>query len=269
MEDVRIAVVTCNCPAGDIEGNLRITEGLAAEAADRGADIICFPELNIAGYCLQKDVYDAAAGQYERVRHQLGEMAGRLNITILAGTVEKNSKTGLFLAVELVARPGQTVAAYDKVHIAPPEKHLFQGGDTVPVFAISKATFGIQLCFDAHFPELSSRMAVDGADMLFFPHASPRGTPSEKKISWLRHLTARAYDNSVFVVACNQSGANGQGLEFPGLAFVLGPSGDVLETLETGPGMLVVNLSAAMLSDVRNHRMRYFLPHRRPDLYGA
>ncbi|MDY6824036.1 MAG: nitrilase-related carbon-nitrogen hydrolase [Thermodesulfobacteriota bacterium] len=267
MEDVRIAVVTCNCPAGDVEGNLQVTEAWAAEAAGRKADIACFPELNISGYCLDRHVYEKAAVQYDHVVKHLRAMADQLGITIIAGTVQKGLQAGGFSAVQLVARPGVPVAAYHKLHIAPPEKDLLCGGDDVPIFDIPKAAFGIQLCYDAHFPELSSRMAVNGADILFFPHASPRGTPAEKKVSWLRHLPARAYDNSVFVIACNQSGPNGQGLEFPGLALLLGPAGDVMEVREGDDGVLVADLSAATLSDIRNHRMRYFLPHRRPELY--
>jgi N-carbamoylputrescine amidase len=111
-------------------------------------------------------------------------------------------------------------------------------------------------------------MAGLGADILFFPHASPRGTPSEKLSSWMRHLTARAFDNSVFVVACNQAGDNGEGLSFPATAVVLGPSGDLLARDTSGEeGLLVVDLKASLLAHVRRHRMRYFFPNRRPDLY--
>ncbi len=67
-------------------------------------------------------------------------------------------------------------------------------------------------------------MAVKGAEILFLPHASPRGLAIDKHRSWMRHLTARAFDNSVFVVACNQTGYNGKGLTFPGNAVVLGHS---------------------------------------------
>jgi N-carbamoylputrescine amidase len=127
---------------------------------------------------------------------------------------------------------------------------------------------GIQLCYDAHFPELSTRMAVEGADIIFFPHASPRGTPQEKLDSWLRHLTARAFDNGVFIVACNQVGKNHKGLEFPGLAVAIGPSGIILESKTTDrEDMLVADLKSADLSNVRDHKMRYFLPNRRPELY--
>ena len=127
---------------------------------------------------------------------------------------------------------------------------------------------GIQLCYDAHFPELSTRMAVDGVDIIFMPHASPRGTPQEKFDSWMRHLTARAFDNGVFIVACNQVGENQKGLDFPGLAVVVGPSGNILTEKTTGrEAMLVTDLKAEELSAIRDHKMRYFLPNRRPELY--
>lgn len=267
MEDVRIAVVTCNCPAGDIDGNLRGTEERVAEAAARKADIVCFPELSISGYCLDANVYEAAADQFDRVMQRLGGLAGRWNLAIIAGTVEKDSQTGLFFASQLVATPERPVATYRKIHIAPPEKDFFRGGEDVPLFEIPGVAFGVQLCYDAHFPELSTRMALDGADILFFPHASPRGNAAEKLSSWMRHLPARAFDNGVFVVACNQSGDNRSGLAFPGLALVLGPSGEVIAAEKGDGGMLIADLPAVELTAVREHRMRYFLPHRRAPLY--
>jgi len=111
--------------------------------------------------------------------------------------------------------------------------------------------------------------ALMGADIIFMPHASPRGTPEEKFNSWMRHLPARAYDNSLFVVACNQAGSNGRGLKFPGLAVIIGPHGQVVERSISGrEGLLVADLEASDLDNVRGHPMRYFLPNRRPELYG-
>jgi predicted amidohydrolase len=84
----------------------------------------------------------------------------------------------------------------------------------------------------------------------------------------MRHLTARAFDNGVFVVACNQAGENGEGLHFPAIAMVIGPSGDLLAQDTSGEeGLLVADLDASLLDHVRSHRMRHFLPNRRPGLY--
>jgi predicted amidohydrolase len=53
--------------------------------------------------------------------------------------------------------------------------------------------------------------------------------PAEKFESWMRHLPARAFDNGVFVGACNPVGENGAGLSFPGVALLLGPDGRLMK----------------------------------------
>lgn len=269
MEDMRIAMVTCRCPAGDVRYNIENTINWTRRAKAAGAGIVCFPELNITGYGLTLDNYEKIAASFEDIVDELSSLAKRENITVLAGTVKKGPHSGLFLPGHVVAYPHGPVEIYYKLHIAPPEASFFISGTTVPLFHGQGVKFGIQLCYDAHFPELSTRMALHGADILFFPHASPRGASAQEKYdSWMRHLTARAYDNGLFVAACNQSGDNGGGLDFPGLALVIGPSGKVIDKLLASDQMLLVDLSASDLADVRSHRMRYFLPHRRPDIYG-
>jgi N-carbamoylputrescine amidase len=84
----------------------------------------------------------------------------------------------------------------------------------------------------------------------------------------MRHLPARAFDNGLFIVACNQTGDNNNGLVFPGNAVVFAPSGGIIKTRLSGQsGMLVADLTVAQIRHVRSHRMRYFLPNRRPGLY--
>jgi N-carbamoylputrescine amidase len=86
----------------------------------------------------------------------------------------------------------------------------------------------------------------------------------------MRHLTARAFDNSLFIVACNQSGNNQKGLQFPGVAVMIGPDGEVIDKhLSDEDGILVADLKSDDLAAVRNHRMRYFLPNRCPNIYHA
>jgi N-carbamoylputrescine amidase len=194
-------------------------------------------------------------------------IARSASLTILAGLAEKDPAGRLF-ATHLAVTPKGLSGFYRKIHIAPPESPLFSPGGQVSLHSISGLTFGIQLCYDSHFPELSICMALKGCDLIFMPHASPRGTPEDKIASWMRHLTARAFDNGVFIAACNQVGDNRHGLSFPGVAMVIGPSGEVLQQIGSDEeGLLVADLKAARLSGVRRHRMRYFLPHRRPDIY--
>ena len=268
MQDIRIAAVTFNSAVNRTSDNLDRMASWIKQAKDQAAQLICFPELNITGYSTKPEIKDCAESIPGPASERLVQMAHENQIVVLAGMAEKDEK-GCIFASHLVVRPNKISGIYRKIHISPPERSIFSPGNSVPLFEVDGVKLGIQLCYDAHFPELSTRMAVDGADIIFMPHASPRGTPPEKFNSWMRHLTARAFDNGVFIVACNQVGENQTGLFFPGLAVVIGPSGKILGKDTTGcEGMLVADLKSDDLSDVRNHRMRYFLPNRRPELYA-
>jgi N-carbamoylputrescine amidase len=162
------------------------------------------------------------------------------------------------------------VGVYRKTHLSPPEREIFRPGEELKTYAHQGIAFGIELCYESHFPEISTVLALQGAEILFLPHASPRGTPEGKLGSWLRHLPSRAFDNSVFVVACNQTGGSADGASFPGVALMLDPAGKLIASrAEEQEGMLIADLKAEDLAQTRNHRMKYFLPSRRPDLYGV
>jgi len=267
MKDIRIAAVIFNAPVNRTQQNLARMLPWIEKAKEEGANLICFPELNVTGYSTDPVIKDSAETIPGTISRQLEQMARTAEIVILAGMAEKDENGRLF-ACHLVVSPAGISGVYRKLHIAPPERTLFSPGNRVPVFKFTGLNLGVQLCYDAHFPELATRMAVDGADVIFMPHASPRGTPPQKLDSWMRHLTARAFDNGVFIVACNQVGENQKGLDFPGIALVIGPSGDVLKKNISGnEAMIVADLKADVLAAVRSHRMRYFLPNRRPELY--
>jgi predicted amidohydrolase len=267
MKDIRIAAVIFNSPLNRIRHNLdRMTDWVHA-AKNKGALLVCFPELNITGYSAEQDIKKSAEPVPGSISRNLAQMAREHQIVILAGLIE-NDETGRVFASHLVVSPNGSWGVYRKIHIAPPERNLFSPGAEVPLFDIQGIKFGIQLCYDAHFPELSTRMAIDGADVIFMPHASPRGTPSGKFNSWMRHLTARAFDNSLFIVACNQTGENQKGLDFPGIAVILGPDGQILAKDISGKEAIIsADLKSDDLANVRSHPMRYFLPNRRPEIY--
>jgi len=268
MRDIRIAAVVMNCPVGEVEDNLNRMDELVKTAADHAAEIICFPELNITGYCnrpeMAKEALSKNGPEVERIR----EMAESKRMVILCGMAEKGPG-GIVYASHLAIHPDGRINVYRKLHIAPPERDVFSPGKEIPLFTASGVRFGIQLCYDAHFPELATAMAAQGAEIIFMPHASPRGDARQKHLSWMRHLPARAFDNSLFIVANNQTGENCNGLSFPGNAVAIDPSGNIIEKrLTGGEGLLVIDLKKADLEKVRSHEMRFFFPNRRPDLYG-
>jgi predicted amidohydrolase len=269
MKDIRIASVITHAPLFRVDENLNQMGRFVKEAKKQAAKIICFPEMNITGYSTRIDVFTSISIDSGKILQKLATMARQNEMVILSGFAEMDD-AGRIFAAHAVVHPDGEIGVYRKLYLAPPERSVFTQASDIPIFEACGVKFGIQLCYDAHFPELTSYMALNGADIIFIPHASPRGTPEEKYHSWMRHLPARAYDNSLFIVACNQTGNNGAGLDFPGLAVVLDPSGEMIDRDVSGKeGVVVTELKVDQLKRVRDHRMRYFLPNRRDDLFSS
>ena len=258
---------------GDRDGNIERARRLAREAAGRGAEVLVLPEACLTGYTVRGSMGPWAETVPGPLTEAVRGLAVEFDLAILAGLVER-SEAGLHLTQVLVG-PGGLHAAYRKTHLGPTEKTLFVPGNRLGVVHYMVGaddpgvSLGLQLCYEGHFPEVSLAQALAGADALIVPHASPREDAQSKLDRWLRYFPARAYDNTVFVVACNQVGDNGGGLTFSGVALILGPKGEVLaQAAGEDEAVIVADLRAEELEAVRGGRMGYFLPERRPELYG-
>ena len=267
MKDLRIAAVVHQSYVGRIRCNFNQMVRWVRLAEEEGAKLVCFPELNLCGYCIRSELPLPAISLSDPIIAEIVELSASLGVVILAGLIETGRHSENYIS-HIVVSPDGNLGVYRKLHMAPPEQPLFSCGEKVPIFSAAGTKFGVQLCYDAHFPELSAKMTELGAEVIFIPHASPRGNAVEKHNSWMRHLPARAFDNSIFIVACNQVGAGLSELTFPGNALVLGPSGKLITKTTTGrEGLLLADLKADVLNQVRNHPMRYFFGNRRPDIY--
>jgi predicted amidohydrolase len=270
MNDLRVAAVVMRSGLGEIESNLEKMGEFVQQAASENAEVICFPEMSITGYALRDEIREIAEPVPGPSTREVQRMADESNTMILAGLAERTGGDGVAIT-QVVVLPSGDMRTYRKLHLSLGEQEYFQAGHEIPVFRIGGTTFGVELCYDAHFPELSTILALKGAEVLFMPHASPPPESSnEKRDRWLRYLSARAYDNGVFVVACNQAGEGGGGIRFAGVALVLDPRGEVIaETAGDEDSMIVATLEAEALIRTRNTRMGFFLAHRRPELYEA
>jgi len=266
--DIRIGTVICRSVVGQTRENLERMRRWTVAAKDRGVELVCFPELNITGYCNLESVTAVSEPVPGPSTVETEAIARETGMTIIAGLAERGDD-GRIYATQIVADETGLIGIYRKIHLGPPERTVFTPAETIPpLFSSRGLKFGVQLCYDAHFPELATHMALHGADAVFIPHASPGKSPEEKYRSWMRHLPARAFDNGIFVIAVNSVGDNARGLTFPGTAIILAPSGDVIASdTSDSETLLVADLTVETLGGVRNHKMRYFFPNRRPDLF--
>ena len=267
MIDLKIAMVCMHSALGHIDRNLDRIGQFVETAAREGAQMICFPEAAATGYALKEPEKYCTAQDTVRIMDDLIQMGRDMKIVLIVGFVENSGGKKPYIS-QLITGPEGFMGVYRKTHLSPTEARIYGAGETLGVFAYGEWRFGLQLCYEAHFPEISTKMALSGADLLLIPHASPRSDPATKFDSWMRHLPARAFDNGVFVAACNPVGGNGGGLSFPGVALVLGPDGRLIKGFQgKEENVLMAVLKGETLTGIREHRMKYFLPRRRPELY--
>jgi N-carbamoylputrescine amidase len=267
MRDLLVAAVCMHSEPGEVEKNLDRMKSFVHEAKAKSAGAVLFPELSLSGYTLKNPDKICDPFQSEKIVEAVVRMAKDAKVILMAGMVEP-LRGGKPYITQIVAGPGGLLGLYRKTHLSPPEKGKYTPGNTLPIFQAGEVAFGLELCYESHFPEISTVLCLKGAEILFIPHASPRGDADKKMKSWLRHLPARAFDNGDFVVACNQVGKTAEGFCFPGVILALDPRGQVMESYAGDQEqMIFVDLKAEDLRETRAHRMKYFIPYRRNELY--
>jgi predicted amidohydrolase len=271
MEHIRVGLVQMEARLGDIACNLAKIRRFAAEARLHRADIVCFPEMCIQGYSRPRaqELAEPVPGSSTTVLSQIARENG---LIIIAGMAEKSAGNRLYIA-QVAAFPDGTLTKYRKTHLGKSEMPYFSAGNELPVFNTPRFNFGVAICWDLHFPEVSAILSMRGSEIIFAPHASP-AIVSDRRGSWLKYLAARAYDNSVFVAACNLVGENGEGQGFCGGTLILDPRGNVVaEDFAGSEGLLVAELEPNLINTIRRQqgktmRDTFFLKARRPELYS-
>lgn len=261
MRDIRVATAMMQSEINKTDKNIEVMHEFIRQANESDVQILCFPELNMTGYCNRTTIRDVAEPVPGPSSNQLRAFSRKYNMIILSGLAEIDQEN-LYIT-HLIAHPNGFLEKYRKLYLGPPEKSIFSMGNAVPVFTNQEICMGIQLCYDAHFPELSTLMGASGSEIIFIPHASPHGTSEQKFKSWMRHLPARAYDNSIFIIACNASGTNCAGLNFPALSMAFDPSGNLIKKSFSHDCLMIVDLKESAFDYVRKHKMRYFFANRR------
>lgn len=271
MEKTRLALVQMQSELGMPDKNLKKILDYVARAGAQGVDIICFPEMCLQGYSREKAQRTALQAPGE-ITGRIGEAAAKEGVTVLVGLAEAAEGEKPYIT-QLVLFPDGKVEKYRKTHLGKSEQPHFTAGDDLPVFSTEKACFGIQICWDMHFPEVSAILSLKGAEIIFAPHASPVIVGDRRGI-WMKYMAARAYDNTVFVAACNLVGQDGAGQGFCGGALILDPKGNpVAESFGRGDGMLVADLDPGLINTIRMKKAKsmrdtFYLECRRPELYG-
>jgi len=265
MKDVILSMGQIRSFPGDARGNFNRMKAIVENV--RGTDIVCFPEACLTGY-ETNNPEQFCIELKNPLMSEISNLSKECDMNIIFGFMERWGPR-IFMTQAISDRDGK-MHIYRKTHLGRKERKKFVPGIEIPVFKLPEAAIGIQLCWESHFPDISTKMRKMGAEMILFPYASPRPAGDRREI-WMKHLPARAYDNGVFIGAVNAVGDNGTGLVFGGGIMIFDPKGNVIaEHFSNEDSVITIRLSSALRSrlgpddDMKN--TDYFM-YRRDELY--
>ncbi|MEW6356769.1 MAG: nitrilase-related carbon-nitrogen hydrolase [Planctomycetota bacterium] len=283
MRDFTIALIQHNSPVGQKAKNLEQTVAWTKKAKKKGAELVCFPELNITGHAghpeMVKEAEPVPGGESV---HALVGLARELGVYLCAGIAEDDR--GLHYNTQFLVGPHGYIGKQRKVHLSNDEYFYFRGGTDLPVFELPMARVGIIICYDNLIPEVSRCLAVKGAEVLLCPHAARSGKwrkdTDRKKVvesvkkNWRMVHSCRAYDNGVFVAICNAAGRaamriKGVEANHAGGCMVVDPTGAVIaesKSKNVRDEMLVVPLKGDAAA-ARRRQSCFNLQTRRPEAF--
>lgn len=255
------------------------------EAAARGAQLVCLPELFLTPYfCQTHDInlFNLAEPIPGPSTERLAVVAKECGAVVVASLFERRIEGVFHNTAVVIDADGSLMGVYRKMHIPHDplffEKYYFRPGDLgFKVFPTRYGKVGTLVCWDQWFPEGARLTALKGAELLVYPTAigwHPREKADFGKAqheAWETIQRSHAIANGVFVAAVNRVGfepSPGGGLEFWGASFVSDPFGQVIQRgSHDKEELLIVPCDRRRIEDVR--RNWPFLRDRRTDAYGG
>jgi predicted amidohydrolase len=241
---MRVALAQVDCALGDVEENARRAREAIGRAREQGADLVVFPELNLTGYAIDRDVALAAD---DPVIAALGAEAGDMGLVL--GFVEEGPVHVYNSTIYLDA--GRTAHVHRKNYLPTfgvfEERKRFTPGQAVRAFDTSLGRFAMLICFDFWQPPLPFIAAHDGARAIIVPTCSPipPGGEAEIRRDWDDLLRVHARFLQTYLIYVNRVGEEA-GVTFWGGSRIVDPWGDVVaEAPGDEPALIVADVELA------------------------
>jgi predicted amidohydrolase len=230
----------------DIPRNLVLADSWTRRAAaETGASLIVLPETVSTGFAPDTGpagLWDAVDTLPGRLSEPLQRVAQELGIYLVFPTYERGGERGVvYNSAALLGPNGDVLGVYRKTHLFPTERIVVShplnaeqhangahptaggGGWSTPgnkpvVVETPLANIGLSICYDGDFPELFRAEAIMGAEVIARPSALLRSFEI-----WELTNRARAYDNHIYMVACNGVGPDAGANYYFGHSMIVSP----------------------------------------------
>lgn len=252
------------------EENLEKARVYMRRAKEQGADIVVFPEVFMSHFGNDVDLRvshadaEAVDGPFAL---QMSLLSRENGLWSVFGMRERAPGESLrsYNTTLLVDARGQTVGAYRKTHLydafgAQESLRIAPGDDLFQPVETPFGRIGMFVCYELRFPEIAREQVARGAEVLIVPSGWVRG--SMKEDHWETLVTARALENTVFVVAADQISDY-----YCGRSLVVDPMGVRMISGGEEEQLLVTDIDVSRIAAVRSKLPSY--RHRRPELYTS
>ena len=259
---MKVSVLQMDMLFCEPEKNFKRAGEMIETAAKGGADVIVLPETWNTGFFPKENITALADKDGEAVKSQIGLLAKKFNVNIVAGSVTNQKGGRIYNTAYVFNRKGETVAEYDKTHLFTPmgEDDYYTRGDHLSPFVLDGVKCAIIICYDLRFPELIRSYTTRGTDCLFVVSQWPKVR--------IPHLTAllkaRAIENQMFVVCANSCGKAGDTV-YGGNSRVFDPWGEEILAAGENEEILSCECDLSVLGGIRES-INVFRD-RRPEIY--
>jgi predicted amidohydrolase len=214
-----------------------------------GTELLVFPELHLFADGSpdrhRTEALRAAAEPLIGPRMEgLQELARTLGVWLVPGSLCEVGPQGELFNTQVVLSPsGELAGSYRKIFPWRPHEPYDPGDEFVVVDLGGAGRVGLNICYDAWFPEATRQLAWMGADVIL----NVVKTTTPDRALELVLARANAIVNQVFVVSVNCGGPTGEGR-----SIVVDPEGGIIaEAPDAAPALLATTLDLDAVDRVR------------------
>ena len=254
--------------SSNMKENYQKSIQLIHEAANQGAELICFPEIQLSPFFPQYPDYNASefvmtedSGYVEGIceachKHHIfaspnfyiEENGQRYDMSYLI------DDHGLIIGKQKMVNIAQCEMFYE-------QNYYTQSEEGFEVFDTRLGKIGIVVCFDRHYPESIRTEALRGAELIIIPTAN---TSDEPSLLFQWEIRVQAFQNSVNIAMCNRVGIEGS-MKFSGESIISDSKGNVIAIAGETEKLLLADVDVAEASIMR--KSKPYTSLRRRDLY--
>jgi len=219
---VRVAAVQAGSIAFDTPATVAKLEKLVADGAERGAELLVFPEAFVGGYPKGHDFgavigsrTDAGRDWFRRYHEsaidvpgpepdRIGEVASEHGVNLVVGVIERGGGT-LYCSVLFYGTDGSLLDKHRKLMPTAAERLVWGYGDgsTMPVVDTSVGRVGAAICWENYMPLYRTALYSKGIQLWCAPTVDDR----ERWTATMRHI---AIEGRCFVISANHFSVRSQ-----------------------------------------------------------